>query len=462
MPHELTITAPVPAAARLDDYFGLWAIEESRLTGMVRELQGMDFAAHFSQGHKQPDPTEPEVVQVEAAAGQRSALGGPAGAGGSRPRSARIAVVSLQGVLTKGGSSAFASSGTTWARGQIRGAMRDPDVDAICLVIDSPGGTTAGTMELAQQVAAARQQKPVYAYIEDLGASAAYWVASQAERIFANCPTCQVGSIGTLAVVVDSSKQEAKRGRTLHVIGTGELKGANVPGAPISDTYLAHLRSLVETTQREFDTAVMRGRGFGWDVLRAARSGAVFTAEDAQGKRLIDGIQSFEQTLAQLAGEAINKRLTTHGGGMFAASPSNERGQTPMPNDSPATIAELKQACPGASSDFLLAQVEQGASIVDAQRAFIKAQGEELAQQQAQQKRPGVEPVGFGRAGKQVATSGEDAIAAFNDEVAALTATGMPKHLAARRVVKENPELHESYLQAWNERHRDARRPGER
>ena len=73
------------------------------------------------------------------------------------------------------GSSKFGGASTIRVRRQIREARQDEDVEAILLVVDSPGGTVAGTDELAREVGRAAEEKIVHAHIDDLGASAAFW-----------------------------------------------------------------------------------------------------------------------------------------------------------------------------------------------------------------------------------------------------------------------------------------------
>ncbi len=83
-------------------------------------------------------------------------------------------------------------------------AADDKRVRSILLRIESPGGSASGIGELADAVFAARQQKPVHAHIDTIGASAAYWVASQASRVTAE-PTAEIGSIGAYRPITDSS-----------------------------------------------------------------------------------------------------------------------------------------------------------------------------------------------------------------------------------------------------------------
>lgn len=86
----------------------------------------------------------------------------------------------------------------------LREASSRPDIKAVFLDTDSPGGTVAGTPELAAAFASLDKQKPVYAFSSSLMASAAYWIASQARAIYAT-PSAQVGSIDVVQAVVDGS-----------------------------------------------------------------------------------------------------------------------------------------------------------------------------------------------------------------------------------------------------------------
>ena len=96
-------------------------------------------------------------------------------------------------------------------------AAEDPVVAAILLRVDSPGGTVAGVSDLAEAVYAARKVKPVSAYISDLGASAAYYIASQAQRLYADSDAL-VGSIGVYSVVrlvqVSRARHQSARGQS--------------------------------------------------------------------------------------------------------------------------------------------------------------------------------------------------------------------------------------------------------
>jgi signal peptide peptidase SppA len=218
-----------------------------------------------------------------------------------RERAGKVGFVSLLGVLSKG-HNPFEGSSTLQARRELRQAVGDPSVKAIVLLIDSPGGTVAGTQDLASDVREAAKIKPTIAHIDDLGASAAFWIASQASAIYANAPTALVGSIGTIMTLYDMSEAAAKAGIKPIVVSTGPMKSAGIPGTKVTAPQVSYLQKLANEMQSEFDAAVRSGRKKMKSAdLAKARTGEVFTARRAIELNLIDGIQSLEKTIAELS-----------------------------------------------------------------------------------------------------------------------------------------------------------------
>lgn len=279
MPDALAIR--VPDFARLADYFGVWAYEPDRFRAAWDLVHRTDLLAHVAAA--QPQPQRVSTTELIPVKGGKS-----------------IARVPVRGTLMKGQSSLGGTS-TVQMRRDIRAAAANPDVSAILLDVESPGGTVAGTPELANEVKAARAAKPVWAHVDDLAASAAYWVASQADMVFANDRTALVGSIGTFLTVYDYSRAAEMEGvRVLH-FATGPLKGAGAPGTPVTDAQAADFQGRVDAMQQSFDAAVRAGRGLTPEQLAAVRTGGVFTADQAVRLKLIDGIRSLDRTVAALA-----------------------------------------------------------------------------------------------------------------------------------------------------------------
>lgn len=182
------------------------------------------------------------------------------------------------------------------ARAAIEEAAAREDIQAIFLDIDSPGGSVAGTPELAQAVARASKQKYVYAFTSGQMCSAAYWVASQADAIYATAGA-RIGSIGVILPLIDSSDAFAKAGLKVEIFAAGKFKSTGTPGTSLSDEQRDWLRAEVEETFSEFRSAVLaRGR----KIPDEAMEGQTFSARRAQRFNLAGMIESRAEALARL------------------------------------------------------------------------------------------------------------------------------------------------------------------
>ncbi len=338
---------------RLSDYFGIWAIEPTRFGQTWNAVRGMNLSQHVRDNLAIGAKTTDVLGESDVAP---SPLGGGA-----------IAEIHLSGSLTKAGCSIDGSSSMVAVRHQIRAAARDSSIDGILLIIDSPGGTVAGTEDLSNEVAAAAKTKPVYAVIEDLGASAAYWVASQATKVFAANKTTLVGSIGTFMVLYDYSKTFEDNGIRAVLVKAGQFKGAGTPGTEITDEQVVEHQKIVDGLQAQFTAHVQRGRGFSDEQAKALVTGLVYTAETALSMQLIDGIQSIDETL-QLLQLASREAQTFEGDSMS----QNNTGKA-------ASFNEIVAACPGLKTSkaedaqFVVSAQQRGLSSSEANREWCEA-----------------------------------------------------------------------------------------
>ena len=272
----------VPHFARLDEYLGPWMIYPPAFDALVAAARSVDLGAHVRAALAAPAKVPTAAETVEASNGKK------------------VGVVRVLGPMMKGQASMGGTS-TVAARRQIRSAATDPEISGILLAFDSPGGTVAGTADLAADVRFAARRKPVIAHADDLLASAAYWVASQADEVWANAPTALVGSIGTLIEVTESPGRAERLGVRERVFSTGPLKAVG-GDAPITDEQASYLQSLADKLQVEFDAAVKKGRRLSAAQMNEVRSGAVFVADDAQRLGLVNGVRSLGATIDALAG----------------------------------------------------------------------------------------------------------------------------------------------------------------
>jgi len=182
-------------------------------------------------------------------------------------------------------------------------AATDPAVHTILLDIDSPGGTVNGTPELAQVVRSIAKDKHVYAFTAGQCCSAAYWVASQADVIYA-APSATVGSIGVILPVVDSSALYDRNGLKMEVFSAGKYKSAGMGGTSLTEEQRDRLTQQVNATWARFKQAVTRRRA----IDEADMEGQSFYGTDARDKELVDACTySLQATKIKLLSRHVSK-----------------------------------------------------------------------------------------------------------------------------------------------------------
>ena len=263
---------------------GLWAVQPEWLSAFVERVRTID-------------ATEAAAFRDQAPARTRYVVQDGVG------------VVDIKGPLTKEDhwllAFLFGATSTSGIGQAVDAAATDPAVKSIVLRVDSPGGQVAGTADLGDLVA--RVAKPTFAFIEDFGASGAYWIASQVGRgrLFTNT-TGQVGSIGVFTTLEDSSKLAERIGVKVHVISSGPHKGAGVPGAPVTEEQVDELQARIDALGDRFVAAVSKGRGLSVSRVRELATGAVLVGSQAVDAELVDGIATFQQVLQMARGGAAS------------------------------------------------------------------------------------------------------------------------------------------------------------
>lgn len=218
-----------------------------------------------------------------------------------------VAVIPVRGVVMKDAPGWAVKAGwaadTRLLREQALIVAAAPDVESVLLVIDSPGGSVDGLAELGDALYALRQAKRLVAAVDGLAASAAYYIASQADQIVAGRMDL-IGSIGTIIVAYDVSRMFDEAGIETVVISTGRLKGTGVTGSELTDDQRAYLQEVVDQFFGDFRAAVGRGRpALQGPAFDAVASGRVWTAADAQRLKLIDALGSPDEVLGRMQAE---------------------------------------------------------------------------------------------------------------------------------------------------------------
>jgi signal peptide peptidase SppA len=209
---------------------------------------------------------------------------------GARPH--KVAVIPVQGVLTKDGPAWLGSNydGITEAAEQ---AAADPSVKHIVLAVDSPGGDVVGLPETAEALRSVAKVKPVTAMVDGMAASAAYWLTAQARDIHLT-PSGEVGSVGVRMMHVDMSKALTDAGLNVTELSSGKYKTEWSPYHALSDDARADMQERLDTVHGTFLNYINSGRGS--RATRQAREtrfgeGRMFTAKDALAHGLVDRVQ---------------------------------------------------------------------------------------------------------------------------------------------------------------------------
>jgi len=146
-------------------------------------------------------------------------------------------------------------------------ALADPDVRAIALDIDSPGGEVAGCFDLADMLYEARGEKPIWAILNEQACSSAYALASAADVV--TVPrTGSIGSIGIIYLHVDWSQAQRDAGLTVTLLTYGDRKADGHPAVPLSEEARARLEADIETMGELFVQTVARNRGLTCQAVR--------------------------------------------------------------------------------------------------------------------------------------------------------------------------------------------------
>jgi HK97 family phage prohead protease len=276
---------------RVLDFVGssIWAIEPSALQTILAIL------GERAAGYR---PTEEEIRER---IGMRALPDQP----GDPDEEGPVTVIPVRGPIVPRGDQVrnVSGPGMTSAEGiqqKLRAALADDNVKGILLDVDSPGGNAALIPELAAEIMAARDQKPIYAVANTFAASAAYWIASACEQLFAS-PSAEVGSIGAYTAHNDLSAAQKKAGVKTTLVSAGKYKVERSPFAPLSDDAKAAMQDKIDELYDCFLQAVADQRGTTVDDVTANYGqGRVLSAQKAKDAGMVDDVATYDQAMQAL------------------------------------------------------------------------------------------------------------------------------------------------------------------
>lgn len=286
-----------------------------------------------------------------------------------------VAHVRVEGPLAQRAWSCwvFGGDGYDAIESRVRAALDDPRSRALVIEYDSPGGEVAGCGVCADAIrsAADASGKPVVSYVGELAASAAYWLASAADKIVTPA-SGMLGSIGVIATRVEDTTGDAS-GRKVHFITSGARKADGHPTVPLSAEELAATQAKIDALADVFAGAVAARRGMSAADVRALEAD-VFVGADAVTRGLADRVGNMSSAVAMARELATTTRSKQ---AMKAVNKALNLSEDSPESVAVATIEGLKAQADHAK------QLEAQLAKIESERAAREAADAEADRQRA-------------------------------------------------------------------------------
>jgi protease-4 len=207
----------------------------------------------------------------------------------------RVAVVEIEGIIV---------DGTTAIR-ELREHSDNPAIKAVVLRVNSPGGVVAPTQEIFAAIQRARKAgKPVIATLGAVAASGGYYVATAADRIYAN-PGTLTGSIGVVMQMANLEGLLKKVGVEYVVVKAGAYKDVGNFARTMSPEERKMLQALLDDVYSQFVDAVAEGRGLERKEVLAFAEGRIYSGQQALALKMVDELGGFDDAV-EAAGKLAN------------------------------------------------------------------------------------------------------------------------------------------------------------
>ena len=208
----------------------------------------------------------------------------------------KIAVIYAQGQIGSGeGDLNVVGEGSM--RRSLQEARKDKNVKAIVLRVDSPGGSALTSELIWREIEITKKEKPVVVSMGNLAASGGYYIACNANKIFAEASTI-TGSIGVFGILPNLTQVTKKYGINTELVETHENASGYSLFKPLDDNFRAFTQEGVETIYKTFVTRVATGRKMTFDQVDAIAQGRVWTGADALKLGLVDQLGGLDDALA--------------------------------------------------------------------------------------------------------------------------------------------------------------------
>lgn len=222
----------------------------------------------------------------------------------------RIQVIKLNGMIIDKPEASILSSKSGSSSACIkalRKAAKDEKIKAVLIRMNTPGGTVSTSQEITDAVVSVKAAgKPIYVSMSDLSASGGYYVASAADKIFAQ-PGTITGSIGVIMNLMNFKTLGDKVGIASVVIKSGPFKDIASPYRAMTDEEKNILQAMIADSYDQFVTAVAKGRRMKVEDVKRLADGRIYTGRQAKKNGLIDELGGYDDALDDLQSACMKK-----------------------------------------------------------------------------------------------------------------------------------------------------------
>ncbi len=203
----------------------------------------------------------------------------------------KVAIISIVGVISE--ANGMVESTTA----KLQAAVVNPDIKAIILWVESPGGSVnASDLIWNEVIKAKKSKKPIVAFYNGISASGGYYVSVPADKIIAT-PATWTGSIGVIMQVPNYYGLMSMLGLKMVTIKSGKSKDMLSPYKPANKGDEAILQALVDESYGQFVQIVSKGRKMNPNKVRELADGRIYSAKQAKENGLIDEVGYFEDAV---------------------------------------------------------------------------------------------------------------------------------------------------------------------
>jgi protease-4 len=181
---------------------------------------------------------------------------------------------------------------------QLRYFLKQDEIRAVVLRVDSPGGVVAPSQEIFEEVRKFAARKKIIVSMGSLAASGGYYISAPATLIYAN-PGTITASIGVILKLSNIESLMDRIGIKSHTLKTGKYKDAGSPLRRLSEDDRAMLQSVIDSTHEQFVRAVASGRRLPIEQVRRIADGRILSGQQALALRLVDRLGTLQDAIEE-------------------------------------------------------------------------------------------------------------------------------------------------------------------